>query len=164
MVESKAHSYQKDFKNFRFERERPKQPIHVENSESGDEDENLIEELGSEEEVEEEEHTDDESATDDDDDDFVASDSDFESPVPVRTKTPKAKTPKRVAAPAFEVDDEIVEIFPSPSQTDKVVTGPFAPGQKFSEAEVGALKTKLATVRKSIESVFFFTSVHTTTS
>ena len=147
-----------DFKYFRFEREKPKQAIPVIDSESGEEDENLIEELGSEEE-EEEENSDEESGSHDD---FVASDdSEFESPVPVRTKTPKAKTPKaktpkQFVAPAFEVDDEIVEIFPSPSGTDKVVAGPFAPGQKFSETEVGALKTKLATVRKSIESVIFW--------
>lgn len=95
--------------------------------------------------------------SDSDDDDFVASDhSDFESPVPVRTKTPRAKTPKQFVAPSYEVDDEVVEIFPSPSGADKVVTESFAPGQKFSEAEIGALKTKLSTVRKSIESVIFF--------
>jgi hypothetical protein len=122
------------------------------------------------------EEEEDSDGEDDDDEEYDGSDSsgeDFESPVVVDTKTPKHKT---VATKLKEEssDEELVDVFPSPVDTfkfdkkssenfkfekksfeniEQVLSGPFNIGQKFTKAEVGALETKLTSIRRSIEKV-----------
>ena len=112
----------------------------------------------------------------DDEDDYIeSSDEDYETPKPKtpkpktpkpktpKPKTPRAKTPKKtLPKPVIQdEDDDIVEVYPSPSDSknkftyddETSLTSPFDAGQKFSAAEICALDVKLAAVRKSIESV-----------
>jgi hypothetical protein len=122
------------------------------------------------------EEEEDSDGEDDDDEEYDVSDSsgeDFESPAVVKTKTPKHKT---VATKLKEEssDEELVDVFPSPVDTfkfdkkssenfkfekksfeniEQVLSGPFNIGQKFTKAEVGALETKLTSIRRSIEKV-----------
>ena len=106
------------------------------------------------------------SESEDDEDDYIeSSDEDYETPKPKtpKPKTPRAKTPKKtLPKPVIQdEDDDIVEVYPSPSDSknkftydDEIsLTSPFDAGQKFSAAEICALDVKLAAVRKSIESV-----------
>ena len=115
-----------------------------------------------------------EEGSEDDDEEYAESESsgeDFESPEVVKTKTPKRKVAPKVEESS---EEELVDVFPSPVNTHKsdkktsetfkfdkkssenieqVLSGPFSVGQKFTQAEVGALETKLTSIRRSIEKV-----------
>ena len=113
---------------------------------------------------------------DSNDDDFIASSGDdFESPVRVvkpRTKTPRTlkKTVKSSVSEEEEEDSVIIEEFETLPEGaaaakknstknvdeykfEKLILEPFDEGQKFTKKDVGALETRLAAVRKSIERV-----------